>query len=262
VVTETFLLRINISGSLTDGAPKAPPLRQAPNVSGKHMERYYNGGYYLIKRKPIDFGADKDKVVGTCSRCINFSVFDNWCLSWMSDKLDNDEKKDLELSDEKIQEIQKWTDSRFDNGSNVFPDIKLAQEFKDNFFNSRNDIEIYGLYFPETDSDLLLEEFAEGKNTKEFNYNNGDFGLRNNLSRKTVEIDNINEEFLGYDFIGVECDGSFHSFYCHDITQALIEKFTLTLNANGLFDKPERPNEIREYLNNPNTGLNLFRGIL
>ncbi len=108
----------------------------------------------------------------------------------------------------------------------------------------------------------MLEEFAEGKNTKEFNYNNGDFGLRNNLSRKTVEIDNINEEFLGYDFIGVECDGSFHSFYCHDITQALIEKFTLTLNANGLFDKPERPNEIREYLNNPNTGLNLFRGIL
>ncbi len=195
------------------------------------MERYYNGGYYLIKRKPIDFGADKDKVVGTCSRCINFSVFDNWCLSWMSGKLDNDEKKELELSEEKIQEIQKWTDSRFDNGSNVFPDIKLAQEFKDKFFDSRNGIEIYSLYFPEFDTDLLLEEFG------------------------TEERDNMNEELLGYDFIGIECDGSFHSFYCHDITKTLIDKFSLTLNANGLFEKPEMQKEIREYLNNPKIGL-------
>ncbi len=173
----------------------------------------------------------------------------------MSDKLDNYEKKELELTEEKIHEIHKWTDSRFNNGSNVFPDLRTAQGFKDNFFKSRNDIEIFGLYFPETDTDWLLEEFAEGKNTKEFNYNNGDFGLRNNLSKRTEERDDINEEFLGYDFIGVECDGSFHSFYCHDITKTLIDKFTLTLNANGLFDKPERPNEIREYLNDPETGL-------
>lgn len=219
------------------------------------MERHYNGGYYLIKRKPIDFGADENKVVGTCSRCINISVFDNWCLSWMSDKLDNDEKKELELSDEKIHEIQEWTDSRFENNSNVFPDLKTAQEFKDNFFKLRNDIEIYGLYFPETDTDWLLEEFAEGKNTKEFNYNNGDFGLRHILIKRTEERNELNEEFVGYDFIGVECDGSFHSFYCHDITKTLFDKFTLTLNANGLFDKPERPNEIREYLNDPKSGL-------
>jgi hypothetical protein len=219
------------------------------------MERHYNGGHYLIKSKPIDFGVDKDKVVGNCSRCINFSVFDNWCLSWMSDKLDEREKIELELTDKKIEEIQKWTDSRFDYGSNVFPDLKAAIEFKNLFFKSRNDILIYSLYFPETDTNFLIDEFAEGKNTNEFNYNNGNFGLRNNLIKRTEEIDDINEELLGYDFIGVECDGSFHSFHCHDITKTLIDKFSLTLNANGLFDKPERPIEIRKYLNDPKTGL-------
>ena len=116
------------------------------------MERHYTGGYYLIKRKPIDFGSDKGKIVGTCSSCINFSIFDNWCLSWMHDKLDRKEKKILKLTDEKIQEIQKWTDSRVENGSNVFPDLKTAQEFKKKFFNSRNDIEIFGMYFPEFDA--------------------------------------------------------------------------------------------------------------
>ena len=216
-----------------------------------HMERYYHGGHYLIKTKPIDFGPDKGKVVSTCSSCINFSVFNNWCLSWMNFEPDNDEKKELELTDEKIQEIEKWTDSRFDNGSNVFPDLNTAIEFKTLFFKSRNDIEIYSLHFSETDTNLLLDEFAEGKNVNEFNYNSGNFGLRNNLIKRREEADDVNEALLGYDFIGVECDGSFHSFYCHSITQELIDKFTLTLNANGLFDKPERPVEIRAYLNDP-----------
>jgi hypothetical protein len=219
------------------------------------MERHYNGGYYLIKTKPIDFGADKDKVVRSCSSCINFSIFDNWCLSWMNDKLDNNEMKELELTDEKIGDIQKWTEARFENGSNVFPDLKTAIEFKNLFLKSRPDIEIFGLYFSETDTNLLLDEFAEGKNIEEFNFNNGNFGLRNNLIKRIEERDDIIEELLGYDFIGVECDGSFHSFYCHDIKNKLIEKFTLNLNENGLFDNPERPIEIREYLNDPKTGL-------
>lgn len=219
------------------------------------MERYYNGGYYLIKPKPIDFGADKGKVVGTCSRCINFSVFDNWCLSWMSDKLDNKEKIELQVTDNKIEKIQQWTDARFDNCANVFPDLKTALEFKELFFKSINDIEIYSLNFPEIDAELLISEFAKGNNTDEFNYNNGDFGLRKNLIKKVEEKDNAEYEILGYDFIGVECDGSFHSFYCHDITTTLIDKFSLKLNSFGLFDEPETQNDIRKYLNDPETGL-------
>lgn len=219
------------------------------------MQTHYNAGYYLIKTKPFDLGTGKETIVRTCSECINFSVFDNWCLSWMSDTLDENEKKELGLTDEVIAEIHQWTDSRFHNGSNVFPDVTTAIEFKDLFFNSRNDIEVYGLYFPETDAHLLIDEFAEGKNTTTFNYNNGDFGLRHHLIRKTEETDNTHEELLGYDFIGVESDGSFHSFHCHGMANTLADTFSLRLNANGLFDKPERPIEIRAYLNDPKTGL-------
>lgn len=97
------------------------------------MEQHYNAGYYLIKTKPIDFGVNKGTVVTTCCRCINISVFDNWCSSWISNKLDDKEKKELGLTDKKIKEIQQWTDSRFENGSNVFPDLKTALEFQDLF---------------------------------------------------------------------------------------------------------------------------------
>ena len=57
---------------------------------------------------------------------------------------------------------------------------------------------------------------------------------------------------MGYDFIGVEASGSFHTFYCHGITQTLIDKFDLKLNDFGLFDEPKDPTSIREYLNTPN----------
>jgi hypothetical protein len=217
--------------------------------------KYYKAGYYLIKKKPINFGADRGNLVETCSACINLSVFDNWCLSWMSEKLDKKEKIELELTDSKIKKIHKWTDIRFDNGSNVFPDLKTAIEFKDLFLKDKSDVNIYSLVFPEVDTELLISEFAEGKNTTEFNYNNGNFGLRKNLIKKEEDLDNYNEKFLGYDFIGVECDGSFHSFYCHDITKKLIDKFSLTLNSNGLFEKIELAEKIREYLNDPDTGL-------
>lgn len=219
------------------------------------MERYYKGGYYLIKTKPIHFGADINKVVFTCSQCINFSVFNHWCFSWINGTLDEVEKKELELTDEKIKTIQDWAAGRFDNGANVFPDFSMAQEFKQKFFKSRQDIEMYVLCFPELDANLLIDDFSEGKNTTAFNFNNGKFELRNNLLKGVEENSNINEELLGYDFIGVECDGSFHSFYCHDITQALIDEFSLKLNTNGLFDKPEKPDEIRAYLNSAKTGL-------
>jgi len=100
-----------------------------------------------------------------------------------------------------------------------------------------------------------LDEFSEENNTDKLNYNKGNFGLRHNLIKRTEEGNDRNEELLGYDFIGLECDGSFHSFYCHDITKELIDKFSLTLNANGLFDRPERPVEITEYLNAPEAGV-------
>ncbi|MCA0383152.1 MAG: hypothetical protein LCH58_13375 [Bacteroidetes bacterium] len=215
------------------------------------METHYLAGYYLLKLKPLDFGDDINKTVWTCGNCLNISAFDNWCLSLGYEKLDKKDKKALNLTDDKINEIYHWTDSRFSDLINGFADLETAKEFKDLFYNSRDDIQILGLYFPQTDAELLIEDFREGNNVDEFNYNNGDIGIRKNLQKKIVEQADSNEEFLGYDFIGVEGDGSFHSFYCSNITKTLTTKFNLKTNAFGLFDEIENREEIRAYLNDP-----------
>lgn len=218
------------------------------------MEKYYNAGYYLIKTKPLDFGIDRGKIVCTCSGCINLSVWDNWCLSWMNEPLDKSIKLELRLNSKTIKAIQEWTDSRFETEANVFPDLATALEFKQLFLTDIKDIAVYGLYFSATEANQLINEFAEGKNTNDINYNNGNLGLRRNLIRQVAAKEDTKETVLGYDFIGVEYDGSFHSFHCHSITSELIERFSLTLNANGLFDKPDNTAAIKTYFNDPDTG--------
>ncbi|HEY0298425.1 MAG TPA: hypothetical protein VGB84_04320 [Arachidicoccus sp.] len=215
------------------------------------METHYLAGYYLIKLKPLDFGDDINKTVWTCGKCLNLSAFDNWCLSWTNDKLDKDDKKALNLTDDEISKIQQWTDNKFSDLINGFGDLATAIEFKNLFYHSRDGIQILGLYLPKIDTELLIEDFGEGKNVDEFNYNNGNIEIRKNLQKKIVEQANSDEEFLGYDFIGVECDGSFHSFYCSNMTKTITEQFNLTCNTYGLFDKLEEPEEIRVYLNDP-----------
>ena len=118
------------------------------------MEQYYNGGYFLIKTIPIDYWGEEKKVIISCSSCFNIHAFDHWCTSWTSTKDNCHEKIDLELSDEVYEEIQQWNDKRFRSGSNVLPDLKTALEFKNLFFKSRDDIQIYSIYFSETDADL------------------------------------------------------------------------------------------------------------
>ncbi|MEZ4775632.1 MAG: hypothetical protein R3D00_20770 [Bacteroidia bacterium] len=223
------------------------------------MEKYINAGYFLIKSKLLRFGTLEGTVVKTCSGCINTSAFDIWCLSWVKDALNEESKLELGLSDSQINDIHKWTDIRFDRGElgfgNVFPDLETARTFKELFFAGRNDIEMLGLYLPQTDADRLTEDFKEGNNSLPFNQNNGKFGLRLNLLKQIEEKETEDAAFLGYDFIGVEGDGSFHSFYCHNITEILIDMFALTLNENGLFEEITQPDQIREYLNSPNAGV-------
>ena len=219
------------------------------------MEPYYFGGYFLIKTRPLRFGPIKDEVVQSCCSCINISAFDiDWYLSWTGD-INDDEKAELGLTDEKVERIHQWTDRKFDEGTitwgNALPDLETISTFKNLFYAGRPDINIYSLYVSKTDAACLIADFEfEGEDPYHYHKQ---FGLRQNVQKQIEEKDNSTGEFLGYDFIGVENHGNFHSFHCHNILDELRDKFSLTLNQNGLFDRVPDPDVIREYLNDETT---------
>lgn len=219
------------------------------------MNNFYLAGYYLIKPLSQNNNKEIGGQILSCSRCINLTYFDNWCLSWMNVQLSEDDLNKLQIDSEIVNQIQQWTDKRFQFGSNVFPNIQMAIEYKNLFFKHHEDIIILGLYFDLEETEIFLDEFKQGNNLKEFNYNSGDFALYHNLNRRIEELKSGQEETIGFDFIGVECDGSFHSIYCNNNIEKIINLFKLKKNEYGLFDKPINRKELSEYLNDPINGL-------
>ena len=71
-----------------------------------------------------------------------------------------------------------------------------------------NDIKVFALYFNETEREYILDEYKPQPGM-------GEIGLRLTLLKGIKETDS--EKFLGFNYIGIELGGDFHTFHCHDL---------------------------------------------
>jgi len=195
-----------------------------------HKTAFFLGGYYLIKLRPMRSGVDP---VFTCSTCINDSFLESWSYSWTTRNNDGIEeiKEKFQVDDDKIQSIRTWVDHAFDGKKigwpEVFHDLETAQEYSHTFFSHIPDVQMMSVYFSESEAADLLSEFKPRKEE------HGTLGLYDNLLKLIPEDQCKGETFLGFDIIGVESGGDFHSFWCHDMAKDLSERFHLTLNRHG-----------------------------
>jgi len=206
----------------------------------------------LTVLRPKTYGDDKDVLIYTCSNCINDNILDDWSYSWTTDnnRQINEVQKNYQLSDTQIDQIRNWVDNKHNENKlgwiNVFTDLETAIEYKNNFFPEFSDIKVMALYFEETERKDILDEF------KPQSEKNGEIGLRLTLLKEIEENDN--EQFLGFDYIGIEIGGNFHTFHCHDIGKELSDKFGLTLNKYKLFDSDVNSEQVLDFLNNEENG--------
>lgn len=215
---------------------------------------YYLGAYFLLKLRPLDFGKYEGLKVATGSRCLNDSYLDTWSLPWTQDGKNSlsEPQEEFGLTNTQIKAIQKWSDKRFDEQAigwiNTFSEIETLREYKKKFFPKASDFEAIGIFFPENVVQDFIDEFEQAIGT------DGKIGILNCLKNKTPEQPDL-ERFIGYDLIGIEYSGDYHSFHCYDKADELIEMFGLTLNEKGLFEEFENKKDLLEYANDPVNGL-------
>jgi hypothetical protein len=213
---------------------------------------YYLGGYYVTMLKPLSYGTASGSLVYTCSECITDHLLGTWSHSWTTNnnKQLDDIKRKYRFTDEQIVDIRNWVDSKFNSNKigflNVFLELETAVEYKEKFFSHLECIKIFALYFDAKERAGIIEEF------KPRSVKMGEIGLRLRLLNETEEKEN--ETFIGFDYIGIEIGGSFHTFHCHDIGKELSDKFGLTLNKFGLFDSDLNSNKVLDYLNDEENG--------
>ena len=208
----------------------------------------------MIKLKPVDFGKIKGIKIHTCSSCINDSYFDSWSLSWTVDgKGDLGQPKQVfGLNDSQIKDIQQWADKQFNDNKigwiSTFADFDTLKEYKSSFFQFDSDYKILSINFPETEKDGLINDFKTNKEDV------GAIGLWNNLNKGIIEILDDSEIILGYDLIGLESSGDFHTFHCHDLADDLIKRFNLKINEFGLIAEYDNWKSLTDYMNDESNG--------
>ncbi|MFB9865499.1 hypothetical protein [Rufibacter immobilis] len=216
--------------------------------------KYYLGGYYFMKLRSANFGSWIGAKICTCSTYINDSYFDAWSISWSSSGKSGlkEAKEEFNLTSLQIKEIQSWADHKFEEKKIgwicTFSDFATLSEYKSIFFNTAEDYHIFSINFPEIEKDELIEEFLIKE--KEI----GAIGLCDNLQRQIPEVTDGSEKVIGYDLIGIEQSGDFHSFHCHDLSSSLVEKFNVQINQYGLIDNNHSWESLVKYMNDEENG--------
>ena len=217
--------------------------------------KYYLGAYYFIKLQKANYGSIKDTRIYTCSTYINNSYFDSWSITWSAvNNSDNvkEAKEEFNLTNSQITDIQSWADQKFEQKKigwiNTFKDYDVLSEYKNKFFSNVHEYLILSINFPETEKNDLLEEFS----IKEKGI--GAIGLWENLNRSTPEVPDESEVEIGFDLIGVELSGDFHTFHCHDLADELIQKFNIEINQYGLIAGEDNWEQIVKYMNDEENG--------
>ena len=214
--------------------------------------KYYLGSYYLYKIEPADYGSIKGSKIFTCSNCINSSYLDSWSISWAEDgkNIKDDIRKEFKLSEQRINEIHNWTDNKLEKNKigwiNTFSDQKTVLDYKKSFFSEEKDLQILSINFPETEKNKALNILSPT------NEKSGEIGIYQNLKKEIQE--NTKEERLGFDLIGIEPGGDFHSFHCHDLKNDLISKFKIEINNKGLIQEDKNWKEMVNYMNKSENG--------
>lgn len=216
-----------------------------------HKTAFYLGGYYIRKLRPMKL--DKEPVF-TCSTCINDSFMESWSYSWTTanNEAIGEIKDGFLLDDQNIQSIRAWVDRAFNDKRigwpDLFYDLETVREYSQTFFSHTPDKRIFSIYFSEQETAALLSEFEPQKQGL------GAIGLFEELQKKIPESLSTADTFIGFDIIGIEASGDFHSFWCHDMAKDLSERFGLTLNQYGLFEDCLDWKAITDYMNAEETG--------
>lgn len=210
--------------------------------------KHYLGGYFLFRLKPFDWSPVSD--VYTATNCLNEHLLGLWSYSWTTKTEPTNET--FGLNEDRIEGLRRWVDQQHRAGKigwlNVFADLNTARAYQRTFFPQLDGVKTVALYVAEPTADEIIRALTPASKGW------GEAGLYQTLLKKTPEIDSLNELVIGYDLIGLEPGGDFHSFHCHGIGAELAERFGLTLNRYGLFDDCADWTPVLNALNNGEIG--------
>jgi len=204
-------------------------------------------GYFPLVIKAIDKSddlIDGYPAILSCSQCLNENI-----LSPFIDCCENGSQEDKQKILDRFGLSHQMHDQLFEKVGhlkslgkvgvpNVFLDRSDAVDFIKSLKRGEVNARLLSLSFEEPECSNYLDDFS---------VNNDYWSINRSLARRIAEP--CAEKLLGYDLIGFESNGLFHSFHCNNLCETIFKRFGLQTNAFGLYNRGEILHDVVEWLN-------------
>jgi len=215
--------------------------------------KYIFGGYYLVQ------GVDKPSWISNIISTPVIWVLTDCICDFMptytllpgcesTDEIISEISNHTGLSVEEIESMKTTVENMLSTKQlgwpNVFHTLDSAQDFYEKHLSKAKNFKILGIAFSEKDA----EEFLIEENPN----NSQDIGILNVLSKRQEIPSNINS--LGFEILGHEYGGDFHSFLCNGLEKDFAEKLGITFNETGRMKTYEDAKRAEEYINDESVG--------
>lgn len=196
---------------------------------------FFSGGYFITTTIPKpqwgDNAADsKSGEILTASRCLANVFPDDWALNWVNcDQHLRAEKASLFNVDIALhQRLFDRISSEFDKDQVRFPGIfvsvEIAREIAQAFITDKTDLHLIGMGLHAD----YLQLFQTQETLEPGIGNGGVWQCVTDRHRLAAEGELLGFEILGYDF------GTFHSWYCNQLEDAVASELAIVPAERGL----------------------------
>ncbi len=214
---------------------------------------WLEAGFYIISggKSPERATCLLPERIVTVSTCIVESYPDSWALPWAATT--SDELRQIQallgLKDSEFAELRSWVLRAMDDEKFGWPDVffslNAAREFRHRFLTAVKDTRILGLSLARD----VAEEFLRDEAPQE---GHGGSGVWTML-RRGAQL-NRPASPLGFDVLGAEYGGAFHTFSCNGLEQDFNKKLGITFNRYGLIDDYPTAITASKYTNQDDVG--------
>ncbi len=187
----------------------------------------------------------------TVSACIVDSYPGSWALPWTNTSPDTlaEVQRSLALDDGAFAELCASVRAAFDDGSfgwpNVFASLDAAQDFKRQYLQALVNARVIGLSFTREVAAAFVADQAPSGGL-------GGSGVWLMLARDLTL--RRGGALLGFDTLGADSGGSFHTFSCNGLWEDLHEKLGVSFNEHGLISRYADAVAACDYLNREEVG--------
>jgi len=191
--------------------------------------------------------------IATVSTCIVESYPDSWALPWVETTPDEVRQvlESLSLDESGFADLRSWVERAIEERAlgwpNVFFTLAAAAEFKSRFLRALQGVRLLGLSI----ANDVAAEFVREQCPPEGHDGSGVWTKISGSVRSTLHS---SSRLLGFDVLGAEQDGSFHTIACNGLEQQLSEALGIPFNASGLIPDYSSAVAACEFMNREDVG--------